>query len=137
MKIIEPLIKELKDTLKEFGITEEIDFKISNVENFDYQINNLVKHQKNKKVIENIKKFEKILSNNKIIENFEITKNYFINIRIKLDSSNQFFSNVMNNLKNGDPKNILIDYGGPNIGKPLHVGHLRSLNIGRSIKEMR
>ena len=48
MIIIEPLIKELKDTLKEFGIKEEIDFKISNVENFDYQINNLVKHQKNK-----------------------------------------------------------------------------------------
>ena len=136
MKIIEPLIKELKDTLKEFGITEEIDFKISNVENFDYQINNLVKHQKNKKVIENIKKFEKILADNKIIENFEITKNYFINIRIKLDSSNQFFSNVMNNLKNEDSKNILIDYGGPNIGKPLHVGHLRSLNIGRSIREI-
>ena len=136
MKIIEPLIKELKDTLKEFGIKEEIDFKISNVENFDYQINNLVKHQKNKKVIENIKKFEKILADNKNIENFEITKNYFINIRINLDSSDHFFSNILNNLKNEDSKNILIDYGGPNIGKPLHVGHLRSLNIGRSIKEL-
>ena len=31
------------------------------------------------------------------------------------------------------PKKIIIDYGGPNIGKPLHVGHLRSLNIGRSL----
>ena len=30
-------------------------------------------------------------------------------------------------------KNIILDYGGPNIGKPLHVGHLRSLNIGRSL----
>ena len=30
-------------------------------------------------------------------------------------------------------KKIIIDYGGPNIGKPLHVGHLRSLNIGRSL----
>lgn len=136
MKIIEPLIKELKDFLKEFGIKEDIDFKISNFDNFDYQINNLVKHQKNKKVIENIKKVEKILANNKIIDNFEITKNYFINIRINLDSSDQFFSNIMNNLKNEDPKNIIIDYGGPNIGKPLHVGHLRSLNIGRSIREL-
>ena len=49
MKIIEPLINELKDTLKEFDIDEEIDFKISNIENFDYQINNLVKYQKIKK----------------------------------------------------------------------------------------
>ena len=136
MKIIEPLIKELKEMLEEFDIKEEIDFKISNVENFDYQINNLVKYQKNKKVIENIKKFEKILDKNKIIEHFEITKNYFINIRINLDSSDKFFSNMMNNIKNENPKNILIDYGGPNIGKPLHVGHLRSLNIGRSIKEL-
>ena len=48
MKIIEPLIHELKDTLKEFDIEEDIDFKISNIEGFDYQINNLVKHQKNK-----------------------------------------------------------------------------------------
>ena len=136
MKIVEPLIKELKEMFEEFDIKEEIDFKISNVENFDYQINNLVKYQKNKKVIENIKKFEKILDNNQIIENFEITKNYFINIRINLDSSDKFFSNMMNNLKNENPKNILIDYGGPNIGKPLHVGHLRSLNIGRSIKEL-
>ena len=33
-------------------------------------------------------------------------------------------------------QNIIIDYGGPNIGKPLHVGHLRPLNIGRSIYHM-
>ena len=136
MKIIEPLIHELKDTLKEFDIEEDIDFKISNIEGFDYQINNLVKYQKNKDIRENIKKFEKILINNKIVDNFEITKNYFINIRINLVSSDRFFLDVINNLKNKDSKNILIDYGGPNIGKPLHVGHLRSLNIGRSIKEL-
>ena len=136
MKIIEPLINELKNTLEEFEIKEDIDFKISNIEGFDYQINNLVKHQKNKYIKENIKKFEKILASNKVVDNFEITKNYFINIRINLISSDKFFLDVANNLKNKDPKNILIDYGGPNIGKPLHVGHLRSLNIGRSIKEL-
>ena len=136
MKIIEPLIKELKDTLEEFEIIEEIDFKISNIDGFDYQINNLVKYQKNKNVRENINKFEKILTNNISINNFEITENYFINIRINLDSCSQFFLNVRNNLNNKEPKKVLIDYGGPNIGKPLHVGHLRSLNIGRSIREL-
>lgn len=34
------------------------------------------------------------------------------------------------------PKKILIDYGGPNVAKPLHVGHLRSAIIGESIKRM-
>ena len=34
------------------------------------------------------------------------------------------------------PKKIIIDYGGPNVAKPLHVGHLRSAIIGESIKRM-
>lgn len=34
------------------------------------------------------------------------------------------------------PKTIVIDYGGPNVAKPLHVGHLRSAIIGESIKRI-
>ncbi len=34
------------------------------------------------------------------------------------------------------PKTIIIDYGGPNVAKPLHVGHLRSAIIGESLKRM-
>ena len=34
------------------------------------------------------------------------------------------------------PKTIIIDYGGPNVAKPLHVGHLRSAIIGESIKRL-
>lgn len=33
-------------------------------------------------------------------------------------------------------KTIVIDYGGPNVAKPLHVGHLRSAVIGESIKRI-
>lgn len=35
-----------------------------------------------------------------------------------------------------EPKTILIDYGGPNVAKPLHVGHLRSAIIGESMKRL-
>tara|TARA_B100000902_G_scaffold104266_1_gene106500 strand:- start:1913 stop:3550 length:1638 start_codon:yes stop_codon:yes gene_type:complete len=136
MKIIEPLLGELKNLLKEFGINEEIDFKISNINGFDYQINNLVKYQENKEIKENLNKFEKVLSNNKTVETYEITKNCFLNIKINLTDCDQFLLDVRKNIKNKNTKNILIDYGGPNIGKPLHVGHLRSLNIGRSIREL-
>lgn len=34
------------------------------------------------------------------------------------------------------PRTIMIDYGGPNVAKPLHVGHLRSAIIGESIKRI-
>lgn len=35
-----------------------------------------------------------------------------------------------------DPKTVMIDYGGPNVAKPLHVGHLRSAIIGESVKRI-
>lgn len=38
--------------------------------------------------------------------------------------------------KTEDPKMIVIDYGGPNVAKPLHVGHLRSAIIGESVKRI-
>ncbi len=34
------------------------------------------------------------------------------------------------------PQTIIIDYGGPNVAKPLHVGHLRSAIIGESLKRI-
>ncbi len=36
----------------------------------------------------------------------------------------------------GEPKSVVIDYGGPNVAKPLHVGHLRSAVIGESVKRI-
>lgn len=38
--------------------------------------------------------------------------------------------------KSENPKKIVIDYGGPNVAKPLHVGHLRSAIIGESVKRI-
>ena len=38
--------------------------------------------------------------------------------------------------KTDKPETIMIDNGGPNVAKPLHVGHLRSAVIGESIKRM-
>ena len=38
--------------------------------------------------------------------------------------------------KTKEPKTIMIDYGGPNVAKPSHVGHLRSAIIGESIKRI-
>ena len=38
--------------------------------------------------------------------------------------------------KFGTGKTVVVDYGGPNVAKPLHIGHLRSAIIGESIKRL-
>ena len=136
MKIVESLIGEINNLFNEYDINEEVDFKLSNIENFDYQVNNLVKYQNHKKIDEIVSKVGLLLASHELLENFEITKNYFINIRINLTDCDKYLSNIEENLLTPETKRILLDYGGPNIGKPLHVGHLRSLNIGRSLKEL-
>lgn len=36
----------------------------------------------------------------------------------------------------GENKTVVVDYGGPNVAKPLHIGHLRSAIIGESVKRL-
>ena len=38
--------------------------------------------------------------------------------------------------KVGEGKTIVVDYGGPNVAKPLHIGHLRSAIIGEALKRL-
>ncbi len=133
MNTLKPLVQRLKLILNEFNIEEDIDIKITNIDDFDYQINNLVKYQKHKEIKEIEKKVSSVLSKSKIIESWEISDKYFINIKISLSVLVNSINPIDNYLKSNKKEKIIIDYGGPNIGKPLHVGHLRSLNIGRSL----
>ena len=54
-------------------------------------------------------------------------------MKINAESILENLINVEEYIKTDNKESLIIDYGGPNIGKPLHVGHLRPLNIGRSI----
>ncbi len=133
MKKLNDLKSEIESLFKEAGFNENIEFRISNVEEYDLQINNLVKHQRSENIDFISLELKQILDSNKIISNFEITKNYFINLELNMTCFISYFKEIENNIKVDIPKKIIFDYGGPNIGKPLHVGHLRSLNIGRSL----
>jgi len=133
MNLLKKVVDDLGNILKKNGIDEVIDIRISNLENYDYQINNLVKYQ-NHHNIESIKKeISSLLTTSGLIDVFDFAKNLFINIQINAESIIIKLEDVKNNILRENKEGIIIDYGGPNIGKPLHVGHLRPLNIGRSI----
>lgn len=76
-----------------------------------------------------------------IFEKIEAVKPGFINLTFK-DEYLADYVNEMGETGNfgyeneGEPKKIVLDYGGPNVAKPLHVGHLRPAIIGESIKRI-
>src|SRR6056300_1111701 len=133
MKIYEELISSIEKLLKNYGINERIEIRISKFQNFDYQINLFVRYQSHSEIVKIMSDISSVLKNSNLIDDFEITENLFINLRINPQKLIPKLSNIKENIKSDSPQNIVIDYGGPNIGKPLHVGHLRPLNIGRSI----
>ena len=136
MKQLSNLIKKLENELYDRNMSEEISLRISNNSDFDFQINNLVKFQSHNDIDQIKNSFYKIIQNDSSVRNFEISENYFINIEIDIPNFLHNFEEIKENIKVPNPNTIIFDYGGPNIGKPLHVGHLRSLNIGRSLYQI-
>ncbi len=65
----------------------------------------------------------------------------FVNLKVREDFLASYLMDMQKEEKMSvtpakEPKTILIDYGGPNVAKPLHVGHLRSAIIGESLKRL-
>lgn len=86
-----------------------------------------------------------------IIEADEDFKNYFDMIEVvapgfvNLKVSNSFITNMLTSMYKNPKFNIkqpekvetyFLDYGGPNVAKPLHVGHMRTAIVGESIKRI-
>ena len=81
------------------------------------------------------------LQDKSIFESAQAVNPGFINLKLDRDFLASYLKEMAEdeNLsveKAEAPKTIVIDYGGPNVAKPLHVGHLRSAIIGESIKRM-
>ena len=65
----------------------------------------------------------------------------FINIKLSPEFLADYLNGMASDEKLGyelgtDPETIILDYGGANVAKPLHVGHLRAAVIGEAIKRM-
>ena len=81
------------------------------------------------------------LADSKIVENVEAVAPGFLNMDLNKEYLAEYLQKMAADEKFGmdmpeSPKKLMIDYGGPNVAKPLHVGHLRSAIIGESIKRI-
>lgn len=81
------------------------------------------------------------LIGSRIFSSVEAVKPGFLNLKVQEDYLADYLCQMAKEEDYGSekvkcPQKIILDYGGPNIAKPLHVGHLRSAIIGESIKRM-
>ena len=133
MIIFNNLTNSLTKVFEKFGLNENIELNLSRIDGYDLQINNLVKHNKADyfkelqidiiEIIDNSNIFQEVLSNEIGFINLNLNNHFLLNK----------ITNTKNDFINKKSSKIIFDYGGPNIGKPLHVGHMRTLNIGRSL----
>ncbi len=143
MNIIRNLEKEFNNVFKKLGYgKEDINITFSDrPELCDFQCNSaFVLAKKEKKA--------PFLIANAISEEFKNNKNFivsvvapgFINITLKEKYLSDIFKDLFNDERIGiekiKSKKVIIDYGGPNVAKPLHVGHLRSAVIGETLKRL-
>lgn len=80
------------------------------------------------------------LSDNAIFKEVKIAPPGFINMTLSdgfmAEEARAMRGDSRFNLPETEKKKIVIDYGGPNVAKPLHVGHLRTAIIGESVKRI-
>ena len=81
------------------------------------------------------------LADSGCFESAEAVKPGFINLKLSPAYAAEYLNEMAADNKMGveaerEPRTIMIDYGGPNVAKPLHVGHLRSAIIGESVKRI-
>ena len=144
MSILRELEKDLKSIIHNAGYDEEtIAIEPSNRRDLgEYQLNDAMQlvrtyHKNPREIAEDI---VNELSKDSRFTNINIAGPGFINFSLSNDYTYSFLNKInedlYNNIDKKSPKKIVIDYGGANVSKALHVGHLRSANIGEALKRL-
>ena len=81
------------------------------------------------------------LQESKVFEEVSAVMPGFLNLKVAENFVNEYLKGMAADSKFGlempdKPKMIIVDYGGANVAKPLHVGHIRAAVIGESIKRI-
>jgi arginyl-tRNA synthetase len=127
------LTDSLSKEFKKFDLDEVVYLSLSKLDEYDLQINNLVKHNKSEFFVELLENVINKINQSEIFQTVDENELGFINLVLNHTFLIDKISNTENDFKDNKSSKIIFDYGGPNIGKPLHVGHMRTLNIGRSL----
>lgn len=144
MSIIKNLTKDIEKIIKDAGYEiENLKLAASGRRDLgEFQINdamNLSKkyHKNPREIAEDI---VKELEKDKRFTNINIAGPGFINISLDNKLLSEEITKLGNNLELNidklDPRKVIIDYGGANVAKRLHIGHMRTANIGEALKRL-
>ncbi len=144
MNLINFLEGIFKDILKELELEDDVKLAQSNRPDLgDYQYNGCMKlagiYKKNPRDIANM--IVSKLEETNYFKDVNIAGPGFINVTLSDDLLIKYINEVNNdfsiNTYHIDTDEIIfLDYGGANVAKALHAGHLRSPNIGEAIKRL-
>ena len=143
--MIDLILKEVKRAFNDAGYDEAFaKVTVSNRPDLcEFQCNGampLAKREK-KAPIAIAEEIAEKLRGSDIFSKVEAVKPGFLNMDISEDALAKYMFEMAKDeglgfKKTESPQKIIIDYGGPNVAKPLHVGHLRAAIIGESVKRI-
>ena len=144
MSILKQLEIDLTNIVKQAGFEiDKLALETSNRRDLgEYQLNDAMQlarvYKQNprdiaQKIVDELEKddrFEKINIAGPGFINFSLSKKYTITFL------NEVNKDIYANIDKKENKTVVIDFGGANVAKALHVGHLRSANIGEALKRL-
>jgi len=144
MSILKELEKDLKSILNNDAYkTNNLYLEPSNRKDLgEYQLNDAMQlakiYKENPHVI--AEKIKNELEKNNHFTNINIAGPGFINLSLSndyiIEIMNRISEDIFENIDLRPKKRIIIDFGGANVSKALHVGHLRSANLGEALKRL-
>lgn len=144
-KILDLISEEMKNAFEAAGYSRELGrVTVSNRPDLcEFQCNGAMAGAKQykKAPIMIANEVAEKLSDSTVFEKVEAVAPGFLNLVLKSEFVGEYVKNMRGEAKYGleeaeKPLEIVIDYGGPNVAKPLHIGHLRSAIIGESVKRI-
>ena len=144
-KFIDLLSKEVADAFEKAGYDANLGkVNVSNRPDLaEYQCNGAMAAAKvyHKAPIMVANDVVEVLKDSSMFAKVEAVNPGFINLDVSPSALKDYILRMAADEKFGldahdGSKTVIIDYGGPNVAKPLHVGHLRSAVIGESIKRI-